>query len=392
MNIKSTYVGGWMYSSLKRLKNNSNHQFAVATVYPGNEFISKQIDDITFYLLPLKGKKADHYNKHLEPFWKDIKGTIRPDVVHIHGSENPHGLSYIQSCGSDKVVVSLQGIVSVYSRYYTAGIDYKTIKKCYTLRDLIKNGGILRGQANFERRGRYEIELLQEVNHIIGRTDWDKAHTSAINPNATYHYCGETLRDPFYNHKWNYSNCQPHSIMVSQASYPIKGLHYLLKALPIILRQYPDTIIYVAGRNIQTLPFYRNTDYDKYIKKLIRTLNLNNNVIFTGPLDENQMCDRYLKSNVFVSPSSIENSPNSLGEAQLLGMPYVASFVGGVPEIVNWNQDVLYRFEEYEMLALKICKIFEAKDNFKDISDLSRYDGDKNCEDLLNIYTRILNS
>ena len=56
------------------------------------------------------------------------------------------------------------------------------------------------------------------------------------------------------------------------------------------------------------------------------------------------MCDRYLKSNLFVCCSAIENSPNSLGEAQLLGMPYVASFVGGVPEIAGMNADVLYRF------------------------------------------------
>lgn len=104
------------------------------------------------------------------------------------------------------------------------------------------------------------------------------------------------------------------------------------------------------------------------------------------------MCEYYLRSNVFICPSSIENSPNSLGEAQLLGMPYIASFVGGIPEIVNWNPSILYRFEEYEILAQKICKIFENKDNFTDMCDLTRYDANINCSTLLGIYDEIYKS
>ena len=86
---------------------------------------------------------------------------------------------------------------------------------------------------------------------------------------------------------------------------------------------------------------------------MIARLGISEHIEFTGMLDEKAMCDRYLKSNLFVCCSAIENSPNSLGEAQLLGMPYVASFVGGVPEIAGMNADVLYRFEETEMLAKK---------------------------------------
>ena len=71
------------------------------------------------------------------------------------------------------------------------------------------------------------------------------------------------------------------------------------------------------------------------------------------------MCKRYLQSHVFVCPSFIENSPNSVGEAQLLGIPCIASFVGGVSDmVVDGETGLLYRFEEVEMLAAAVCRIF----------------------------------
>ena len=392
-NMPIPAVGGWMYSSLKRLTENSDLTIAVATVYSGNKFDTIEIDGIQYYLLPLHGKSMIMYNQHLEHYWLRVHDDFKPDVIHIHGSEFPHGLAYVKACGPQGVAVSLQGIISCIARYYAAGIDYKYVKKCLTFRDIVKNDNILKGQKSFDKRGILEIELLQRANHIIGRTDWDKAHAWAINPNAEYHYCGETLRDSFYVNKWSYDKCESHSIFVSQASYPIKGVHMLFEALPLILREYPDARIYVAGADPTSKPWYRITGYGKFLKKQIARLGIADHILFTGMLDEKAMCERYLKSNVFVCCSSIENSPNSLGEAQLLDMPYVASLVGGVPEIVNWNRNVLYRYEEYEMLAQKICHIFAQKDKYipYDFS-INRYDSVKNASDLLSIYYLIVSN
>lgn len=382
-------IGGWMYSSLKRLFTQNDIEMAVATVYNGKLYDTSCIDNIKYYLIPLDGKKAVEYNPGIEAYWHRIHDEFHPDVVHIHGSEYPHGLAYINACGPSGVVVSIQGLISVYTRYYASGIAFSDTKKT-TFRDKIRRDGILRGQKSFEKRGRFEIELLSHVNHIIGRTEWDKAHAWAINPKAQYHHCGETLRDSFYNHRWVYEKCEPHSIFVSQASYPIKGVHMLFEALPLVLRHYPDTKVYVAGYDSTVAPWWRIGSYGKYLKKMIARLGISEHIEFTGMLDEKAMCDRYLKSNLFVCCSAIENSPNSLGEAQLLGMPYVASFVGGVPEIAGMNADVLYRFEETEMLAKKICDIFALGSSYKPAQyDASMYDGAANTQSLLETYRQI---
>lgn len=228
---------------------------------------------------------------------------------------------------------------------------------------------------------------------MIGRTSWDKAHVWTINPKAQYHFCNETLRDEFYKHQWRYDKCEKHSIFLSQAGYPIKGLHQVLKAMPLILKHYPDTKVYVAGDDITKRPWYRLAGYGAYIKYLIKRYKLENHVFFTGLLNEQEICKQYLKSNVFVCPSAIENSPNSLGEAQLLGVPCIASYVGGVPDMMKGCEEFMYRFEEVEMLAKKICSLFSevGNDTKVDIDGiLNRHDLNSNIKSILDVYQIIV--
>jgi glycosyltransferase involved in cell wall biosynthesis len=108
------------------------------------------------------------------------------------------------------------------------------------------------------------------------------------------------------------------------------------------------------------------------------------------------MCKRYLASHVFVCPSSIENSPNSVGEAQLLGVPCVAAYVGGIPDMISDNETgLLYRFEEIEMLAMSVIKIFDDEILAQKLSKQSslianiRHDKIINSNNLYSIYKSI---
>jgi len=209
----------------------------------------------------------------------------------------------------------------------------------------------------FIKCGLYEQEYIRRTQHVIGRTSWDYTHTKTINPSVNYHFCNETLRGSFYIcPKWSIANKTDHTIFLSQASYPIKGLHQVLKAVALLKNDFPEIKVRVAGQNITQTTTLMNkiklSGYGAYIKKLINQLNLHDQVQFTGSLTEDQMIAEYLNAHLFICPSSIENSPNSLGEAQLLGVPVIASYVGGVPDMVTHGETgLLYRFEEVEMLA-----------------------------------------
>lgn len=393
LGLTTTVFGGWMTSSLTALRESSQESsYAVATIYKGDDLKVLKKDSVVYYLLPTS-KNSTIYDKSLESIWQRIQKDFKPDVVHIHGTEYAHGLAYIRACGAKNVCVSIQGLVSIYSQYYYAGIHIIDIVKNITFRDIVKFDTLFQQRRKFERRGELEKEYLKSVSHIIGRTSWDKAHSWAVNPKAKYHLCNETLRTSFYKHRWSYDRCEKYTIFLSQASYPIKGLHIVMEAMSFVLRHFPDTRIRVAGDNIIDKPFYRISGYGKYIRSLMKKLNLEDKVTFLGTLTEEQICQEYLKANVFICPSAIENSPNSLGEAQILGVPSLASYVGGTSDMMVGNEEHLYRFEEVEMLAYSICSIFQKKGNDYIVSPnqaMKRHNVRNNSRQLIEIYNTII--
>ena len=392
-------IGGWMQAGAKSLlAKDESIKLAVASFYDGKELQVVKDFTIRYYLVPDKVSKSKPYDQDLEFFFSKVNDDFKPDIVHIHGSEYGHSLAYVKACGNKNVVVSIQGLVSFYKDYYFGGISEDAIRKNRTIRDFLRHDSLIQQQRRMAMRGLLEIELLRNVNHVIGRTSWDKSCVWAVNPKAHYYFCNETLRDGFYNSKWEYGQCHKHTIFLSQGQYPIKGLHQMVKALPLILRDYPDTKVYVAGNDFfSKVPFWRINGYANYILKLMKELGALDKFYFLGQLTEERMVEQYIKSQIFVCPSAIENSPNSVGEAQLLGIPVVASYVGGTMDMVKDNESgFLYRFEEVSLLAERVCELFANRDLCVKLSEqermiaTKRHDKNVNAEMLINIYNDIV--
>ncbi len=362
LGIAAPVVGGWMYGLANQIATTENIQLAVAATYTGSELKIFDIDGVTYYLLP--GHATTHYLKSHEPLWQQICNEFQPNVIHIHGTEYAHGLACMRACPLLNYVVSIQGLVSVIARHYYAGLSFSDLLKSITFRDIIRFDTLFQAKKKFVNHGVFEKEYIQKTMHVIGRTNWDYAHTKTINKAVNYHFCNETLRDSFYNsQKWSITNKTELTIFLSQASYPIKGLHQVLKAVAILKNDFPNIKVKIAGGNIINIASLMDKiklgGYGAYIKRLIKQLKLHEQVQFTGALTENQMVTEYLSAHLFICPSSIENSPNSLGEAQLLGVPSIASYVGGIPDMITHNvTGLLYRFEEVEMLAEHIRNLF----------------------------------
>ena len=388
--------GGWMLGAAENLVGNKDINLYIATVSPlVKDLQCVKGESIVYYIIPY-GNGNLRSNSEYQYYWKIVNAEVCPDVVHIHGTEYSHGYEYIRACGSDNVVISIQGLKSAIAPYYHSGMSKWDIYSNITIRDILR-GSILREQRSFTSASRYEVNMLKMTKHIIGRTSWDRARTRAINPDVEYHFCNEILRTEFYDGSmWDYQKCRKHTIFLSQAGYPIKGLHQVLKAMPLILRDYPDTSIRIAGTDITKCNTFRDlihfTGYGRYIKRLIRSLKLEDKVIFVGNLNAEGMKQEYLHCNVFVCPSSIENSPNSLGEAQILGVPCVASYVGGVPDMMCGNEENLYRFEEIEMLAETVCNVFKRQEDQTIMIDigLNRHSPKQNVERLYDIYISVI--
>ncbi len=364
--VKKSPYGGWMTGMLHELEKEEGLDLSLCFPIRDKSRLKEGVCNKHHYYTFLCDLEDEGYDWKMVEDFEAILEKSGPDVVHIWGTEYPHSAAMILACKKrgmlGRVAVNIQGLVSVCQKHYLSGIpeEYRKLKD--------KNGKTLEdGRDLFKKHGKYEIESLKAVKHVIGRTDWDRACVEAVNPRAQYHFCNEILRDIFYQHagRWEYEGCQKYSIFVSQASYPVKGFHYLLQALPMIVQKFPDTQVYVAGANVMAEK--EGNPYGAYLWSLVEQFGLSRYVNFLDRLDEEEMARQYRLANVFVSPSVIENSPNSLSEARMIGVPTVVSYVGGAYCGMEFNKDgFLYPYHEPALLAYYVCKIFENKEGLCD--------------------------
>ena len=404
ISISNTAInrGGWLVGLSNDLKKCPEIDLSLCfPVSNAKEIIKGILDNVNYYGFPSKMGQPYIYDSSIEKQLQIILSEVDPDIVHIFGTEFPHSLAMTKVFkNKNRITISIQGLCSIISKHYTSGLPSRVISQ-YTFRDFIKQDNIEQQYKKFEKRGEFEIRAIKNVNHIIGRTTFDKACAYQINPNAIYHFCNETLRDDFYKHVWDINNCQRYSIFVSQGEYPIKGLHFVIEALPEVIKRFPLTRLYVAGKDItksETLKDrLKTTSYGRYIKQLINKYKLKDYITFTGNLDEKQMYHRYLKSNVFVMSSSIENESNSLSEAKIMGIPCVAAYVGGTTDRATGGLDCYtYQYDASYMLAYYICEIFSNDKLALEFSHNSRenalriHDRQENMNNMINIYKGLL--
>ena len=367
LNLPFSPKEGWVSGAISMLQTTNSTLYYIFPQRKEKIILKGIVDNIRYYGYP-KTKRYDweFEDAHQRVFTGILKEIPNIDVIHVMGTEYGHSLSAVlaaEECGLlNKTAISIQGLISYIARYTFADLPSKVING-WTIRDIIRQNNMRKSKETLELRGKYEMEALGKVGHIIGRTDWDRACTMEINPNAKYHFCNETLRKEFYTGQWNYDKCDKHSIFVSQMYPSIKGFHYMLEALDVIKRFYPDVKLHVTGESPlcnSWLDRQKRSTYVNYIEKLIGKYHLEKQIEFHGILSAGEMKERYLSANVFCSPSAIENSPNSVGEAMMLGTPVVSSDVGGVKNLLIHGQDgYTYQHNAPYMLAYYIMKLFE---------------------------------
>ena len=364
MGERPSPYGGWMIGGANSLVKEQDIHLSIAFPHRGERTFEKYKGmKITYYPFKEVSDREAANNKNVGHI-EEVIVDARPDIVHVFGSEMPHSLVVLRFCRNRnmKTVLSIQGLVSIIALHMFSGLPCWVIYR-NTLRNILRRDSVNGLRHKYVVKGRNERQAIKYASNIVGRTVWDKACTEQINGDAKYYECNETLREEFYNHVWNIDECEKNSIFVSQAHYPIKGLHFLLEALPLVLNEFPDTKVYIAGKNIAKADSIRDklliTYYGKYLRKLISKEQLNQKIEFVGELSEVEMCKRYLRSNIFVSTSTIENESNSVSEARILGVPCVVSYVGGVLDRIEHGVDgYLYQHDAPYMLAYYICQVF----------------------------------
>ncbi len=385
-------IGGWLEHTAELLSKTKEIELFIAC-NTSREYYNKLVDNITFF-------SFDNTRNDFVRRVSSILDYVKPDVLHIWGTEYIHSLRFIEHFPEkERAIVSIQGLVSVIPTHYYANIPFRVIYHRTPIEYLVHN--IYQSKKDMEKNGKNEIKVLKQVRNCIGRTDWDYACVKQINEKINYYKVNEILREKFYNSReWRLDECEKNTVFFSQANYPLKGFHHMVMALGIIKKKYPDVKVKVLGDNPKPETISKRIkirSYTKYIYGLIRKNNLEENIIWLGKLNAQEMVKQYLNANVFVCASSIENSSNSICEAMMLGVPVVAADVGGVKSLlVHEKEGLLYQSDAYYMLADAVCQIFENNEqavqmgNNARIRALERHDRESIIDKLISVYNNLI--
>lgn len=384
--------GGWI-ASLEQIVRNSDVIDLGIAFYFGNDYNVYDNDGVKYYTLPNDHRSliqrlvaSDDTNARIDRYLK-IADDFKPDIIHVFGSENDFGL--ICDKTDIPVVIHMQGSLPPYhNALFPVGMnksDFLSGRGLTWRRRLIG----WRSERSFRRKAERETEILKNCRYFMGRTAWDKNIVKLFNPSAMYYHCEEALRDSFINGDkvWKYRE-RTKMLIVSVISNPwYKGVDLILKTAKL-LKVNVGLDFEWAVYGVSDIRFFEN----KYGIKAHDV-----NVDIKGSVGKETLVDALCDASCYVHTSYIDNSPNSLCEAQYLGVPVLATYVGGIPSLVeDGHTGILFPANDPYTLAGHLQVIHNNRQFSENLGNVARriaidrHNPDSIGASLLNIYREIL--
>lgn len=371
--------GGWIQSEYEALEKSNVEMAFICTsaTVKKNEVIHKKNEMGEVYCFkaprPSTGIKNPEYLVH--GITKAID-EIKPDIIQIWGTETCVS-NIVSSCAPHiPKIIFIQGLIGVHARYLGGYFDQeqKRYVKHQTpiafLKEFIR-------RRTFIRHVDIERQTIQNCRNIIADSHFVKDYCTTVGADIRCFQYPLLPNKLFYNYCWNMDSCRRHSIFTVFGSNSEKGLHQLIKAIAIVKPKYPDVIVNVPGsypldQNGKLLPS-KNDTYYLALKRLMVKLGVEDNFRFIGRLDAAGMAVAMSSSHVFVNPSCMEVHALSMRECMVQGIPCISAICGGVLDFLRHGENgMLYRYEEYEVLAGTICRLFEDDSLCEKISEQAK--------------------
>lgn len=374
--------GGWIASLQTYLLKKYKDSLDLALIHFNAEYTDTIKDGCRYYSVPLAKKQFVNYSKKEKLYKQKLLEVVNkesPDIILCFGTEMPFAL--IQEMTDIPVVIHMQGLLAPISEFL---LPHAMSWRSY-LMNICRFFNYIIWKKNTER----EKRILVSAKYVLGRTEWDEKISHMMSPQAEYFYCSEIIRPVIYESSkiWKYQERDTKTIVSIISSPFYKGADVILRCANI-LKEY-------LGHNF-TWNVYGITQAKEMIK-LCNVKPENVNVHFCGIINSQQLIDVICDADVFVHPSYIENSPNAVCEAQLLGIPVVATNVGGTSSIIEHNlTGILVPSNDIYLMAANIQKLINNSVFSSRLgvagreAALERHNPEKITENLMTILNKII--
>jgi glycosyltransferase involved in cell wall biosynthesis len=397
----NTFGGGWI-SALETLVSGTNlYDIGICFYYQGETYKKVSRNNIVYYGVPMKMGNALKriINRHFallvdeDPYFFDkIMDDFKPDLIHVFGTETGYGKILMHK--SKKVIFHLQGLVAPYADvYFPPGFTKLQILLKSNLSSVFRGITFVHNYILLKKKGKREQVLIKYWKYFSGRTEWDRNYIKLINPNAHYFHFEELLRKEFFENEWKQPSevAANEEVVIGTTINPnlYKGLDLVYKVLSL-----------TKGINIQWKIFGISEEdiLNMTVKRALRINSQHQNIKFYGQVSAEELISQLKTCHFFVHPSYIDNSPNSVCEAMMLGMPVLSSSVGGITTLIaNKETGFLFNpYDKYDLAGLLINlinnyeKAKQAGMNARLIA-LKRHSAEDIISVLGNIYHTIIN-
>lgn len=401
--IKTT--GTWLIAMGNAVAKNADIELYNVTYGNVKSITQKNSKNIIQWIIPYEERKKYHQgSKELISFIKKIDNEIKPDLIHVWGTETGFGIDVVKAKLHTPVLLEIQGLLFAYVKYYYGGLSSKDLFNCIGLKEILrpKNHPYFI-HKRFKKRGKHELLLIQQMENISVQSDWVDSIIKHVNPKSNIFPTGIMLRSEFYETPiWEYqNNSQAINIFTScSGAIPYKGLQVILDAIALLKNRYPNIKLNIGGE----IPIKKKYGFirDGYISWLLKKANqlgVADSISWLGMMDADEMIHEMHKSSLVVIPSFVETYCLFMAESMMVGVPTVASFAAALPQLAEHGKSALYfPTGDHWSCAQQIEKIITDHELAKKLSvearniALQRNNQTKILQTQLDIYNKIIDT
>lgn len=363
--LKNIYSGPGVYSNLL-IKELKKRNFLVTVILPEEQL--PENPDFNFILVPNPIIKTHARWMELSKYFNR---AIKPNVFDL--------IHYTDIRDSYFVKTSINSVANINDTYLT---DSRSIKY---YRDHYKDW-VLR--SIYYRISKYiEQKNVNRIDRIIANSQYTKNVVLKNYPflQDKISVCYKTVDFSQMPRKTS-SNSGFFNILFIGGNMERKGIVSLIKSSQRVIENLKNVKYHIVGQDPKI----------DYYKSICKKIGVENQFIFYGNLDLKERNELYGKADIFVMPSIEEALGIVFLEAMANEIPVIGSNVGGIPEIINDQENgFLINPFNIDELSIKMIDLLTDKDlRIRFIRNakitLEKFSNEKTFNCLMEIYANLV--